>query len=148
MGLVVGLFINPDATVDAVRQYRERFTPSLEFPQPRVMIAVHLVCAATDDKLQELKKATDFLRLLRDSGRYPAAIPSRRTLQDVKFTADQQAYLERISNREVVGLPDDVRRRLVERAQRYEADEVLVTVMTYDLADKIETFRLLGPALS
>ena len=37
MGLAVALFINPDASADAVRQYKQNFRPSTEFPSPRVM---------------------------------------------------------------------------------------------------------------
>ena len=36
------------------------------------MIAVNLVVAADNEKLQELKKISDFLRFMRDSGRYPS----------------------------------------------------------------------------
>jgi luciferase family oxidoreductase group 1 len=46
MGLAVALFINPDASADAVAQYKQSFKPSKEFPEPRAMIAVNLVVAA------------------------------------------------------------------------------------------------------
>jgi luciferase family oxidoreductase group 1 len=146
LGLALALFINPDASVEAVRQYRQRFAPSPEFPEPRVILAINLVCAETEGKLLELKKASDYFRLMRDSGRYPSAIPSPQTLAQTTFGEEQKLHLARIANREVVGLPGDAKRQILERAQRYEADEVMLTAIAYSSSDKIETFRLLAEA--
>ena len=148
MGLAVALFINPEATVEAVQQYRKHFVPSREFPEPRVMIAINVVSAADEASLQVLKKTSDFFRLMRDTGRYPHSVPSPQTLEHVHYSAEQVSYLAQISNREVVGLPNDARIQILERAARYEADEVMLTTMTYDIADKLETYRLLAEAFA
>jgi luciferase family oxidoreductase group 1 len=148
MGLAVALFINPDASAEAVEQYKQSFKPSKEFPEPRVMIAVNLVLAADHEKLQELKKTSDFLRIMRDSGRYPSVVPPFEKLKGIRFGADEAAYLSRISNREVTGLPLEVKRQIVERATKYDADEVMLTMITHKLSDKIEAYRLLAEAFS
>jgi luciferase family oxidoreductase group 1 len=148
MGLAIALFINPDASPEAVRQYRKNFRPSKEFPEPKVMIAVNAVVAATPEKLQGQKKISDFLRLMRDSGRYPSSVPSLEALKGVHFGAKEEAHLSRISNREVVGLPGDARRQILERAKNYDADEVLLTMVTHKISDKIESYRLLAEAFS
>src|ERR1700722_19832863 len=146
MGLAVALFINPDASAEAARQYRQNFRPSKEFPEPKVMIAVNAVVAATPEKLQEQKKISDFLRLMRDSGRYPTSVPTPEAIKDVHFGAKEADYLARIGNREVVGLPSEAKKQILERAKNYEADEVLLTMITHRLSDKIESYRLLAEA--
>jgi luciferase family oxidoreductase group 1 len=148
MGLAVALFINPDASAEAVEQYKKSFKPSKEFPAPRVMIAVNLVVAADDAKLQELKKTSDFLRIMRDSGRYPSAVPAFESLRTIRFGADQTEHLRRISNREVIGLPLDVRKQVLDRAEKYDADEVMLTMITHRLSDKLEAYRLLAEVFS
>jgi alkanesulfonate monooxygenase SsuD/methylene tetrahydromethanopterin reductase-like flavin-dependent oxidoreductase (luciferase family) len=148
MGLAVALFINPDASAEAVAQYKQSFKPSKEFPEPRVMIAVNLVVAADNEKLQELKKTSDFLRIMRDSGRYPSAVPAFEKLKDIRFGAHEAEYLSRISNREVIGLPLEVKKQILERATKYDADEVMLTMITHKLSDKIEAYRLLASAFS
>jgi luciferase family oxidoreductase group 1 len=148
MGLAVALFINPDASAEAVAQYKQSFKPSKEFPEPRVMIAVNLVVAADNEKLQELKKTSDFLRIMRDSGRYPSAVPAFEKLKDIRFGAHETEYLSRISNREVIGLPLEVKKQILERATKYDADEVMLTMITHKLSDKIEAYRLLAEAFS
>src|ERR1700733_9079219 len=90
MGLAVALFINPDASAEAVAQYKRSFKPSKEFPQPRVMIALNLVVAADNEKLQELKKTSDFLRIMRDSGRYPGVVPAYEKLKGIRLGADEE----------------------------------------------------------
>jgi alkanesulfonate monooxygenase SsuD/methylene tetrahydromethanopterin reductase-like flavin-dependent oxidoreductase (luciferase family) len=146
MGLAVALFINPDASPEAVRQYKQNFRPSREFPEPRVMIAVNAVVAATPEKLQEQKKISDFLRLMRDSGRYPASVPTPQAMKGVLFGAQEEGHLARIANREVVGLPSEAKKQILERAKNYDADEVMLTMITHKLSDKIESCRLLAEA--
>ncbi|WP_144147377.1 LLM class flavin-dependent oxidoreductase [Paraburkholderia sp. BCC1884] len=144
MGLAVALFINPDASAEAVQVYREQFKPSAEFPESKVVIALNVVCAETRDKLDELKKASDYFRLMRDSGRYPRSVPSSATLAEINFGDEAEDYLRRIANREVTGTPSEVREKILERAQAYNADEVMLAMMTNRLDDKIETIRLLA----
>jgi len=148
MGLAVALFINPDASADAVRQYKQNFQPSKEFPEPKVMIAINAVVAATPEKLQEQKKISDFLRIMRDSGRYPSFVPKPEAMKTVHFGANEEAHLKRIANREVVGLPSEAKKQILERAKNYDADEVLLTMITHKLSDKIESYRLLAEAFS
>lgn len=146
MGLAVALFINPFASPEVVRNYRKAFQPSPEFSEPRVIIALNVVCAATTDKLAELKRTSDFFRVMRDSGRYPSVLPSPETLARITFGPPEQEHLRRIANREVIGLPDDIRQQIIDRASAYEADEVMLTMMAYDVADKIESLRLIAQA--
>ena len=112
------------------------------------MIAVNTVVAATPEKLQENKKTSDFLRLMRDSGRYPTSVPAPESLKSVSFGAHEMAHLAQIANREVVGLPTEAKKQILERAKNYDADEVLLTMTTHKLADKIESYRLLAEAFS
>jgi luciferase family oxidoreductase group 1 len=146
MGLAIALFINPEADEEAVTAYRQNFVPSAEMPEPRVILAVNFVCAATPEKLAEMRKTSDYFRLMRDSGRYPRMLPSHDTLSAIDFEPRQRAYLDQISNREVVGLPHEVRHQILARAERYQADEVMLASMSYALADKIEAFQLVAEA--
>ncbi len=106
------------------------------------------VVAATPEKLQENKKTSDWLRLMRDSGRYPTSVPAPEGMKDVKFGTNELAHLERIANRQVVGLPSEAKKQILERAKNYDADEVMLTMVTHKLSDKIEGFRLLAEAFS
>ena len=112
------------------------------------MIAVNAVIAATPERLQEQKKLSDFLRLMRDSGRYPTSVPTPETMKGVHFGAKEENYLAGIANREVVGLPSEAKKQILERAKNYDADEVMLTMITHKLSDKIESYRLLAETFS
>jgi luciferase family oxidoreductase group 1 len=56
LGLALALFINPFATPEAVKQYRGRFKPSPEFSEPRVVVALNVVCAADESKVAGAKE--------------------------------------------------------------------------------------------
>ena len=85
---------------------------------------------------------------MRDSGRYPSVVPPFAKVKDIRFGADEEAHLSRISNREVVGLPSEVKKQIMERATKYNADEVMLTMITHKLSDKIEAYRLIAEAFS
>jgi len=148
MGLAVALFINPNASAEAVRQYRQNFRPSKELTEPRVMIAINAVVAATPEKLQEQKRTSDFLRLMRDSGNYPTSVPAPEAIKGFHFGAKEEGYLASIANREVIGLPIEAKKNILERAENYDADEVMLTMITHKPSDKIESYRLLAEAFS
>jgi hypothetical protein len=67
-------------------------------------------------------------------------------MKGVHFGANEVDHLARIANREVVGLPGEAKKQILERAKTYDADEVMLTMVTHKLADKIEGFRLLAEA--
>jgi luciferase family oxidoreductase group 1 len=147
LGLALALFINPFATPEAVKQYRDHFKPSSEFSEPRVVVALNVVCAADESKLQELKKTSDLFRLMRDSGNYLLNVPGPNTIDKVRMDGRDEKYLQKISKREVVGTPDAVNEQIRQRAEEFGADEIMLTMMYYSLSDKIDTLRLLARAL-
>ena len=73
---------------------------------------------------------------MRDSGRYPSEVPSFEKVRGLRFGTAEVEHLGRISNREVVGLPLDAKRLIVERAAKYDVDEVMLTMITHKLSDK------------
>ena len=85
---------------------------------------------------------------MRDSGKYPSAVPAFEKVRSIRFGADQVEYLSRISNREVTGLPLEAKNQIMERARKYDADEVMLTMITHKQTDKLEAYRLLAEAFS
>jgi len=144
LGLAVALFINPQANPLAVDSYIKNFEPSDEFSKPQVIIALNCVCAEDPEKLAELRKTSDFFRLMRDSGNYPKYIPKNESLKDFQIDANQQAYLRRIDNREVAGTPKEVKEQILQKMTDYKATEVMLTFPYYDLNDKRESIIALS----
>lgn len=144
MGLALALFINPEATPDAVQYYRDHFKPSKHFTEPQVIIAINCICSDKPDKIAELKKISDYFRIRRDLGSYLPAIPSSDEMKKIAITRDQSLYLDQISNREVCGFPAQVKEKIIERAKIYGADEVMMTILSYDVSDRLNSLKLIA----
>jgi alkanesulfonate monooxygenase SsuD/methylene tetrahydromethanopterin reductase-like flavin-dependent oxidoreductase (luciferase family) len=84
--------------------------------------------------------------MLPNHSAYPTSVPAPEAIKDVHFGANEEAHLSRIANREIVGLPNEAKKQILERAKKYDADEVMLTMVTHKLSDKIEGFRLLAEA--
>lgn len=144
LGLAVAAFINPHVDASAVARYRSSFTPSEEFPEPRVILALSCVCAEDPDRLAQLKKTTDYFRLRRDTGHYLTAVPSPEAMESVRFSGQDEAYLRSIDGRQIVGTPQEVVTQAHERAAQLQADEVMLTFMTYALEDRLDAVRAIA----
>jgi hypothetical protein len=63
------------------------------------------------------------------SFRYPTIVYSPESLRKFRIGTEEATYLQDIANREIVGLPEDAKSAITERAKTYNADEVLLTSM-------------------
>lgn len=144
LGLVLALFINPGAEVAAATEYRRTFRPSAEFPEPKIVLAVNCVCSGDPEVLADMQKGSDYFRLMRDSGNYPQALPSPDRLKAFTVSEEARSYLTRIGNREVSGTPEEVRRQIEEKLVRYQADEMMLSILAYNTEDKLQTMSVLA----
>lgn len=146
LGLAVALFINPHADPASVSEYRRTFEPSEAFAEPQVVLTVNCVCSADPEKLRSMQKMSDFFRLMRDSGRYPRYLPDPARLEAFNPDEGETAYLKSISTREVSGTPEQVRDQIAQKLELYGADEIMLSIVSFSLKDKIETLKALAEA--
>ena len=144
LGLAVALFINPHADPTSVSEYRRTFQPSKEFDKPRVILAVNCVCSPDPEKLRNMQKMSDFFRLMRDSGRFPRFLPDPARLEDFNLDEKEKDYLKSISNREVSGTPEQVSAQIAQKLERYQADEIMLSIISFSLENKVETLTALA----
>ncbi len=143
MGLVIARFINGHAAGDMAEQYRREFVPSAAFSQPKIMLAISVLCADTAEKAAQLRKLADFNLLRFEQGRFEP-LGSYDEIADYHFSAEE---LHRIANnrgRIVSGTPEQVEDELRHLAQVFHAEEIMVTCMTFSQADRRRTFELLA----
>jgi luciferase family oxidoreductase group 1 len=130
-------------TEPALALYRENFRPSRWLDQPRAMIAVSAICADTDERAEWLSgpAALSFLRL-RAGMPQPLATPEQAAAYP--YTDQERAFARDRFADQAVGSPDTVRQRLAGLLQRTGADELMLTTMVYDIADRIRSFELIA----
>jgi luciferase family oxidoreductase group 1 len=136
-------FINPAGAAIAAL-YRDRFTPSAELKEPRVMVAVSAISADTSAEAERLASSMRMAITLLRAGS-SIAIPTVETALD--FLARQPSpHSLPMGRRAIVGDATSVRSGLEAVAREYGAEEVMVVTITHDHAARLRSYELIADA--
>ena len=136
-------FINAQGGDAVARAYRNDFRPSLRESAPYAMVCVFALCAETEAEAQRLAASIDHRRMLMAVGR-EAPIATVAEAQAYPYTDRDRAIIERERARAVIGTPDRVKARLMEIANAYSADELMIITITGDYASRTRSYELLA----
>ncbi|MEH0934918.1 LLM class flavin-dependent oxidoreductase [Micromonospora psammae] len=130
-------------TLPALALYRQRFRPSRWLEQPYAMVAVNAVCAETDERGEWLAgpSALSFLKLR--SG-HPEPLASPDEAAAYPYNEFEREFVRQRRDGQAMGSPETVGRQLTELLARTGADELMLTTMVYDVADRIRSFELIA----
>lgn len=143
MGFTFAQFINPSGGPAAVRAYRQQFRPSPELAAPEASVALFVLCADTEDKANALAKAM-LMQLLRFEQGVRGPYPTAAKAAAYQFGPLERTRLRHHQARVVSGTPAQVREQLTELAAAYEVDELILTSITADFADRLRSYELLA----
>ena len=127
------------STVDAAEWYRQSFAPSVTLDEPYFIVTAGVLAADTDDEAEHLAGPARLAMLAMRTGR-------RLTLLSPEQAAvhpDMEVARAMPSNR-IVGDAETVAERLDELVTITDADEVMVSTMTYGLAERVRTLELVA----
>jgi luciferase family oxidoreductase group 1 len=131
----------PAALDEAAQVYRERFQPSERMEKPHFMAAINVVAADTDEEAHLLASSTDQSFVALRSGNPGRLLPPVRDYR-ATIPGNARAMLEQVRSVSAVGTPDKVRAELEAFAQRVQADELIVSIATYDPEAQIRSLEL------
>jgi luciferase family oxidoreductase group 1 len=138
-------FINGNGGPQAVQQYRERFRPSLELAAPLANVAVFTLCADTEEKAEELRKAMDMQLIRFNKGEF-RTFPSAEEVRNHQFTTEDQFHLAQNRGRVVSGTPEQVHAQFTKMAADYAVDEITAVTITANFQDRLRSYELLAEA--
>ena len=130
-------------TLPALALYRERFRPSELLPEPYAMVCVSVIAAEDDDKARFIagSGALSFLQLRQGK---PGRVPSPEDAAAYPYSDIERHFVEdRLSN-QVIGGPDTVLKGLTALREATQADELMITTLVHDPADRLRTFELVA----
>lgn len=127
-------------TLPAIELYRKRFEPSVYLDQPKVMVAVGVICAETDEQARWLAGPSRLAFSRLRSGQ-PGRFPSPEEAAAHDFTPDEESVISSIAKGHIFGSPETVRTRLKELSDSTGADELIISTMVFDPADRIRSFE-------
>jgi luciferase family oxidoreductase group 1 len=143
LGFAFAHHINPLPAVRALREYQDQFRPSARLAQPQAILGVSVVCAETDEKAELLARPLE-LTLLRFRQGRSARFPSVEEASNYPYTPEDREIIRYNRQRTFIGSPESVRARVSELAAQAGVDEIMVTTMMHDHADRRRSYELLA----
>jgi luciferase family oxidoreductase group 1 len=135
----------PDAMMQAIDIYRDRFEPSAALAAPYVMLGVNVFAADTDEEAQFIATSAQqqFLSLRRGT---PGKLKPPVRSMDGLWTAAEQAQVRHTLSTAIVGAPATVRHGLAAFIRRTGADELLVAGQIHDHEARKRSYTLVSEA--
>jgi luciferase family oxidoreductase group 1 len=130
-------------TLPALEMYRRSFRPSDVLPDPYVMLGVSVVAAESDERAAYLAGSGRLAFLRLRSGR-PGRYPTPEEAASYSFTPGEKEAIRAWTSSQIVGGPETVRRGLEELLEGTGADELMVTTLTHDPADRLASYGLVA----
>ena len=143
-------------TLPALALYRERFReasvqrgahqqsrPSARLSEPYAMVCVSVIAAEDDDKARYIagSGALSFLQLRQGK---PGRVPSPEEAAAYPYSDIERHFVEdRLSN-QVIGGPETVLKGLTALQEATRADELMITTLVHDPADRMRTYELVA----
>ena len=135
----------PDALYEALKVYRENFTPSRQQEEPYAMAGVNAFVADTDEEARRLFTTMQQAFLGTVRGARGLLRPPVDSL-DTQWRPGERERLDHMLRYSFVGSPETVRRKLELFVTDTGADELMVSSMIYDKEARLRSFELLAQA--
>jgi len=137
---------SPSTVLDTVDAYRRAFRPSARLAAPYVVVSADVVVAETQERAERLAApyAQWVLDIRTGVGARPYVTPEQAAARE--WTPAERAIVADRVETQFVGTPEAVVDRLTTLARVTGADELLVTTITTDHADRVRSTELLADA--
>lgn len=126
-GYVFGHFMSDQDGASIVHRYREEYRAAKRNTEPKVIVAVRVVCAETDGK---------------------AAAYAEQGLKQLFGTAGtEQVVMQSFQGKAIVGSPESVSKKLNELSELYGNDEFMIDTIAPTYEARLRSYELLAHSL-
>ncbi len=136
--------VSPATVLEAAEGYRAAFRPSAELERPYVSVSADVVVAEDAATAREL--ATGYGLWVRSIRTAAGAIPfptPDEARGHLWSDADRELVADRVET-QFVGSPEQVADQLEQLRDATGADELIITTITHDHADRVRSYQLLA----
>jgi luciferase family oxidoreductase group 1 len=140
-------FINAHGGDAVTRAYRDRYQSSGREPEPHAAVCCFVICAETDAQAERRARVVD-LRRLEMAYNLDTPVATQEMAEQREFTVEERAHIQSQRARLVHGSAQTCKRKLLELAERFSADELMVLTITGDYGTRLESYELLAQAFA
>ncbi|WP_169950951.1 LLM class flavin-dependent oxidoreductase [Microbispora sp. H11081] len=138
--------VSPATVLEAVDAYRDAFKPSQAYLAPHVMVSADVLVAPTEEEARRIGEPYGlWVRSIR-TGAGAMKYPSPEEASAHEWTEDDRALVADRLDTRFAGTPEKVVEGLRVLKEATGADELLVTTIAYDHADRVRSQDLLAEA--
>ena len=138
-------FTEGRGTEEALALYRRNYRPSARHPVPQATICVWALAADTEARARHLLKTREFWRVGFEKGlRNPLVTPE--FADAYPYTDSERATIDALRRKAIVGTGSAVAERLIQLAQHFALDEIVVVTWTHDPDARHRSYELLASA--
>lgn len=137
----------PQALMQAVSIYRERFEPSAQLAAPHVMVGCNVVVAETEDEARRLftTPQQQFTRMVRGTrGQLPPPVDDIEAF----WSPMEKSQASSMLGCSFYGSPETIRDKLAPLIAETGADELMVVGAIWDHAARVRSYELLTAAMA
>lgn len=152
VGFAFAAHIRSRFAVSAIEKYRATFTPSARLQEPRVILALSVICADTDERVEELMQTFE-LELALSLTDQDGPLLSPQEVRAHQYTEQERAALQQDIARDllaqlIAGRPQAVREKLLAWVEKTGADELMISPVIYGHENRVRTCELLAEAFA
>jgi alkanesulfonate monooxygenase SsuD/methylene tetrahydromethanopterin reductase-like flavin-dependent oxidoreductase (luciferase family) len=137
---------SPSTVVDAVEAYRAAFRPSAVLAEPYVSVSADVVVADDDATARRLAAGYPaWVRSIR-TGAGAIEFPTPAEAAALEWTDEDRELVRDRVETQLVGSPATVVERLEQLRAATGADELAITTITHEHADRVRSYELLAKA--
>jgi len=136
--------VSPATVLEAADGYRAEFIPSSELGQPYVSVSADVVVAPDEAQARELAAGFGVWVHSIRSGAGAIQFPTPQEARAHAWTDDERALVEDRVSTQFVGSPVQVADQLEILREATGADELIITTITHDHADRVRSYELLA----
>ena len=136
--------VSPATVLEAVDAYRAAFRPSADLGQPHVSVSADVVVAKDEATARELASGYGlWVRSIRTGeGAIPFPAPEQARVHT--WTDEDRALVADRVETQFAGSAGQVADKLEQLQEATGADELIITTITHDPADRVRSYRLLA----
>lgn len=136
--------VSPATVLEAVAGYRAAFQPSAELDEPYVSVSADVVVAGDEAAARELAAGYGlWVRSIR-SGEGAIAFPRPAEARAHTCADEDRALVADRVDTQFVGSPQQVAGQLEVLQEATGADELIITTIIHDHADRVRSYELLA----
>jgi len=139
-----GLFMSDNDGEEIVREYRKNFIARKEGDKPQVIVTVSAICAETQEKAEDIALSSYIWGKQRDKKEGSWGIPSISEAKEYLKKENLYEGFEKMKQKVIIGDPMEVKNRLFELQQAYQADELMIVTITHSPKDRLKSYELIA----